>query len=293
MPLIVDPSAPHVTPPVVVASPDGWLRATVDTLWAGVILAVDYTAGDAPLDGAAGLLHARITRQDPGAAAPVAVRSADPLWAVGGSGAAYDHEAPLGVAVVYTAVPVFADGSAGPASSVAVTVPAPEAPADVWIKSVDEPSVSARVTVTSWPTLAWADRIYTADIAGSRYPITAQDVYASSSSSIEIDAEGDQIEVLETLLSTPGVRLIQTRPEYHRPDQYVLLSNPQQSVISVPTAPRTYTADLVEVSRPDTAGQPMRMPGWSFDALAARYGSYDAADASYSSYTSMSVDGRL
>lgn len=292
MPMIVDPSAPHVTPPTVVTSPDGWLSAVVDAPWAGVLLG--YNADTPPaLADVADVRKVRIVRQDPGAATPVPVRSADAAWAIEGVGAAYDHEAPLGVAVVYTATPVYADGSEGPSSSLAVTVPEPTPTADVWIKSLDEPGLSARVTVVSWPELQWASRIDSADIAGSPYQATSQDVYASAGSAITVDAEGDQIETLRTLLTTPGVRLIQTRTANRRPDQFVLFASPAEAVDAGPDGARTFSAAVQQVQRPDTTGQPLRIPGWSYDTLAASYGSYDAVAATFSSYLQLATNGRL
>ncbi len=290
MPMIVDPSAPHVTPPAVVVSPDGWLSAVVDDQWAGVLLGYQADSG---LPDLADVRKVRIVRQDPGAAAPVPVRSADAAWAIEGVGAAYDHEAPLGVAVVYTATPIYADGSTGPSSSLAVTLGVPERPADVWIKSLDEPDLSARVTVTSWPQLQWASRIDSTDVVGSPFPATSQDVYAAASSDITIDAEGSQVEVLRALLTTPGVRLVQTRADNQRSDQFVLFSSPAEAVDATPDGPRTFTASVLQVARPDTAGQPMRIPGWSYDALAAAYASYDAVTATFSTYLQLATNGRL
>ncbi|NJP75680.1 hypothetical protein HCJ99_33935, partial [Streptomyces sp. C1-2] len=106
----------------------------------------DYTAGT-PLDGADQVRKVLITRQDPGGAAAVPVRSGNLAWAIEGVGQAYDHEAPLGVAVAYTAVPLYADGTWGPSSSLAVVVPAPDPghSKDLWIKSIDQPGLSMRV----------------------------------------------------------------------------------------------------------------------------------------------------
>jgi hypothetical protein len=292
MPMIVDLSAPEVTPPETVVSPDGWLTAAVDTPWAGVVLAVDYTAGTA-LPAAADVRKVRILRQNPGAPAPVPVRSADLAWAVEGNGVAYDHEAPLGVAVVYSAQPLYADGTWGPISSLALTLPEPGLPADVWIKSLDEPGLSARVVVRSWPALTWAASIDSAQVDGSPYPTTSQGTYSASSSDIVIDAVGPAIESLQRLLTTPGVRLIQTRSDTHRPDQYVLFGDVQQAADDVPAGSRSYAASVMEVERPDTAGQRMRMPGWSYDALAAQQATYDAVASSYPTYRSLAVRGLL
>ncbi|GGX98592.1 hypothetical protein [Streptomyces fructofermentans] len=292
MPMIVDPSAPEVTPPETVVSPDGWLTAAVDAPWAGVVLAVDYTAST-PLAGAADVLKVLIRRQDPGAAAPAPVRSADLAWAVEGIGTAYDHEAPLGVAVVYIARPQYADGTWGPESSLSLTLPEPALPADVWIKSLDEPGLSARVVVRSWPSLNWTANIETSQVSGNRYPAAGQDTYTASSSDIVIDADGSDIERIKELLTTPGVRLIQTRADTHRPDMFVLFGDVQQSMDSKPAESRAYAAAVLEVARPDTAGQPMRMPGWSYDALAEQQATYDAAAASYPTYRSLAVRGLI
>jgi hypothetical protein len=292
MPMIVDLDAPLIEPPETVTSPDGWFTAVVDALWAGVVLGVDYTAGS-PLADAADVMRVRIVRQDPGASA-VPVRSADTAWAIEGVGTAYDHEAPLGVAVVYTATAIYADDTEGPSSSLSMTVPAPDpGPRDVWIKSVDEPGLSARVTVRSWPELTWAARIEQASAEGSRFPIASQDVYTAAASTIVLDAVGSQIETLERLLATPGVRLIQTRPDYHRADQFVLFGDVQQVMDSVPTESRSYQASVMQVARPDTEGQPLRLPAWSWDALAQQFATWDAVAASYPSWASLSVNGAL
>ncbi|MEH0627809.1 hypothetical protein [Streptomyces stelliscabiei] len=289
MPMIVYPSAPPVTMPSPAVSLDGWLTATLDTTYAGIVLDVDYTAGT-PLADAADVRKVRITRLDPGGV-PSVVRSADQAWAVGGVGVAYDHEAPLGVAVAYQAVPEFADGTTGPTSSVSVALADPVAPLDVWIKSIDTPGLSALVTVTAWPQLQWAARVDRADVTGSRYPGTAQDVYGASTSEISIDAVGDAIETVRELLTTPGVRLLQTRSDYHRPDQYAVFGDVTEGIQATPTGGRTFTAGITEVERPDTAGQPLRMPDWSYDAVAGAYATYDAVEAAYSSFASLATNG--
>lgn len=290
MPMIVDPDAPPITPPETVTSPDGWLTAVVDTTWAGVVLAVDYTAGT-PLADAADVVKVLITRQDPGAAAAAPVRGANTAWALEGVGQGYDHEAPLGVGVTYTARPQYADGGWGPESSLGITVPAPSPVADVWLKSIDLPGASARVTVTAWPQLAWAARIDQAAVAGSAFPAAAQDVYGAAASEITLDADGDAIDTVRGLLTTPGVLLLQTRLAYRRPDMFVLLSDPAEAVDGTPDGSRTFTASVIQVARPDTTGQPMRMPEWSYDVLAGEYASYDAVAAAYSSYASLATNG--
>lgn len=235
----------------------------------------------------------QITRQDPGAPAPVPVRGADLAWAVGGVGQGYDHEAPLGVGVVYSARALYADGTWGPATSLGIELPAPDPVGDVWIKSVDTPGASVRVTVTAWPQLAWASRIEQAAIAGSAFPAASQDVYGAAASEITLDAYGSAIDAVRGLLTTPGVYLLQTRPEYRRPDSYVMFENPAESLDAGPGDSRTFTAGVLQVARPDTGGQRMRVPGWSYDAVAAQYATYDAVEAAYPTYQSLALHGVL
>jgi hypothetical protein len=295
MPMIVDLAAPHVTPPDRITSPDGWLAAIVDELWAGVVLSVDYTAGT-PLAAAADVMQVRITRTDPGAAA-VPVRSADPAWAVEGVGTAYDSEAPLGVAVVYTAVPVYADGSTGPSSSLAVTVPAPEAgeDRDLWVKSVDEPGLSMRVMVVDWSGGTSTARQDTAEIAGSPYMAVAYDTASAEAVQVTVDVPPEDVDRMRELLRS-GVLLAQARPGYLFPDSFHVpgdVSGPTPTGKLGSSEGYRFGWTITPTGRPDTAGQPMRLPAWSWDRLAEQFGSWDAVAASYSSWASLSTNGAI
>ncbi|MEV6836764.1 hypothetical protein AB0N17_20030 [Streptomyces sp. NPDC051133] len=293
MPMIVDPAAPHVTPPERITSPDGWFAAIVDELWAGAVLSVDYTAGTA-LPAAATVMQVRITRTDPGAA-PVPVRSADPAWAIEGVGTAYDSEAPLGVAVVYTAVPVYADGTTGPSSSLAVTVPAPEAgdDRDLWIKSVDEPGLSLRAMVVDWSGASSTARQDTADVAGSPYVAVAYDTASAEAVQVTVDVPPGDVDRMRELLRS-GVLLAQARPGYYFPDSFHVpgdVTGPTPTGKLGSSEGYRFGWTIQPVARPDTAEQPMRLPAWSWDALAEQFGSWDAVAASYSSWASLSTNG--
>ncbi|OUD02574.1 hypothetical protein [Streptomyces swartbergensis] len=294
MPMIVDPSAPQVQQPARIVSPDGWFAAVVDPLWAGVVLSLDYSAGT-PLANAADVMRVRISRQDPGAAAPVTVRSGDTAWAVEGVGTAYDHEAPLGVGVVYTATPIYADGSTGPSSSLAVTVPAPEPgdERDLWIKSVDEPGLSLRVMVVDWSGGTAAGRQDTAEVAGSPYVAVAYDEHAAESVQIVVDVPPEDVDRMRELLRS-GVLLAQTRPAYLFADSYHVpgdLTGPTPTGKLGSSEGYRFGWTITPVARPDAAGQPMRLPGWSWDTVADRFATWDAVAASYSSWASLSTNG--
>lgn len=101
MPLVRPSNYVALTAPTTVTSPDGRLTAMVDTTWDGVLLKLDYSSivGNYPAP-----FTATIYRQNPDGSV-VAVRSADPTFNYSGVCYAYDHEAPLGRAVRYYAVP--------------------------------------------------------------------------------------------------------------------------------------------------------------------------------------------
>jgi hypothetical protein len=295
MPMIVDPSAPQITPPTTLTSPDGWLTAVVDEPWAGVYLAVDYRDGT-PLAGAAQVRKVQITRQDPGAAAPVGVRSGDLAWALEGVGQAYDHEAPLGVAVVYSARPQYADGTWGPTSSLGLVVPAP-APAetkDLWLKSVDTPGLSMRVMLGPAQGTTSTARQETAARSGTPYMAVAYDTASAPAETVTVDVLAGQIEQFRQLIRS-GVLLAQVRPGYQKPDRFFVPADVTEQPTGKlgSTGGYAVTFDIVPIERPSSAGQPMRAPAWSYDALAAAFGTYDAVTASFANYAALATNGAV
>ncbi|MFH9011236.1 hypothetical protein ACH4C6_07650 [Streptomyces sp. NPDC017943] len=296
MPMIVDPSAPQVTPPPTITSPDGWLTAVVDEQWAGVYLAVDYRDGASPLTGVTQVRKAQITRQDPGAAAPVAVRSGDLAWAIEGVGQAYDHEAPLGVGVVYSARPQYADGTWGPTSSVGLVVPAP-APAatkDLWLKSLDTPGMSMRVMLGPAQGTTSTARQETAARSGTPYTAVAYDTASAPAETVTVDVLAEQIEQFRKLIRS-GVLLAQVRPGYQKPDRFFVPADVTEQPTGKlgSTGGYAVTFDIVPIERPDTASQPMLAPGWSYDAMAAQFATYEAVAASYPSYLALATNGAV
>lgn len=296
MPMIVSLSAPQVTPPEQIVSPEGWLTATVDAPWAGVYLAVDYTAGDTPLAEAGDIRKVLIERADPGASARVPVRSGDLAWAVEGVGQAYDHEAPLGVGVAYTATPLYVDGTWGPPTSLALTVPAPLAGQnkDLWLKSLDVPGLSMRVMLGPAAGTSSAGRQDTGSRSGSPFTAVAFDTAASPAESVTVDVPTEDAEQMRELIRS-GVLLAQVRPGYMAPDRFFVPGDVAEKATGKlgATGGFQYTFDIVPIERPDTKGQPMAAPGWSYDALAGQFASYDAVIASYGSYASLATNGAV
>lgn len=294
MPMIVYPTAPPITPPEEVVSPEGWLTAVLDATWAGVYLAVDFTAGEDPLDDVTDVLKVRITRQDPGAAAPVPVRSGDLAWAVEGVGAAYDHEAPLGVGVVYTATAQYADGTWGEPTSLGITVPAPAAGAmkDLWIKSVETPGLSLRAMIVDPQGTTSAGRQQTATRSGSPYTAVAYDTAGAPARQVTVDVPPEQVAQMRELLRS-GVLLAQVRPAYLWTDAFFVPNDVAEEATGLLGSSNgfRFTFDIVPIERPDTVDQPMRAPGWSYDLLAQQYATYDAVEAGYATYLELATDG--
>lgn len=293
--MIVLPGAPPVTPPEDTTSPDGWLTAVVDPTWAGVTLSIDYTAGDVSHDRAVDVRKVRIDRHQPGGVV-VPVRSGDLAWAVEGVGAAYDHEAPLGVAVSYTATPQYADGTWGPTSSVGVVVPAPDPgdDADLWLKSLDTPGLSLRVMIVEWPGLVSTGRQESAELSGSPYAAVAFDEHASETAEgVAVDVPPERVDQVRQLLRA-GVLLAQVRPGYLTPDAFHVpadITGPTPTGKLGTSEGYRFAWTIRPIERPATAGQPMRAPGWSYDTVAAQFATYDAVTASYDTYASLSTDG--
>lgn len=296
MPMIVDPSAPLVSPPTTLTSPDGWLTAVIDDQWAGVYLAVDYSGGTTPLTNAALVRKVSITRQDPGADVPVGVRSGNLAWAIEGVGQAYDHEAPLGVAVAYMARPQYADGTWGPESALGLVVPAPlpGQSKDLWLKSLETPGLSLRVMYGAAQGTTSTARQDTAARSGSAYTAVAYDTAAAPSETVSVDVLTEDIDQFRLLIRS-GVLLAQVRPDYKIPDRFFVPGDVSEKPTGKlgSTGGYTVTFDIVPIERPDSAGQPMRAPAWSYDAMAASFATYDAVSASYSTYAALATNGAV
>jgi len=286
MPMIVDPNAPEIEPPTEVVSTDGHLTAVIDEPYAGVLLVCDRS-GDPTV-----IPHWRIERVNPDGSRHL-VRSGDPVWSPGGYGLAYDHEAPLGVAVLYVATPLGADGQpAADASEVAVTIPVPAFPRDVWIKSTDRPTASQRVHVEEWPELSSEARRQLVTIPGNRYPVAVSDVYDAATSSMTLFTESViEAQALRNLLESPDVLLVSARPEHNRPDEFVVAGTLTEAIIGPGDPARRWTVPLQPVARPDTSDQTMRMPGWSSDELLSRFATLAAVEASYPTNAAAATDG--
>jgi hypothetical protein len=268
-----------VAAPLFDTSTDGVLYASVDVENAGVFLTITKPVGSPDQHS--------LTRTVDGVTVPV--RSGDPVWTTGGYGMAFDQEAPLGLDLVYTATPL----GAGTPSTVAVQIPEPVGLDDVWIKSAEDPNLAARVYVVDWPELLYTSRRELTTVHGSRHPIVTSDVYSSPTSQMQILVYGPDVPTIRTLLIDGDVLLIQTKQSYARPDEFVVPGDVSEALAGPVSEPsRVFTFPVIPVARPATAGQPLWLPGWSWDDLSADYATWDDVTAAFADMTSLASDGK-
>lgn len=299
-PIIVDPSFVPPPPPTSVTSSDGVLTATLDPAWFGVTLKANYSGGAALGYGLAG--YGSGPYGDPlssGGPSPVKVafyrdgvpvRSGDMAWAPGGVAIAYDHEAPLGVASSWTAVPHFSDGTTGAESSAAVlTVPNPVAgKTGVWLKSVEQPSLSRAVWLETAPKVGLSGNVSLNGALGSRYPVGSWDVRSAYTTSFALVTETAQQRAdLEALLDS-GPLMFQTGTSVDVADFYFLPGDVSWEFVSAASdATRRWTVAATQIARPATVDSSLLMPGLSWASTAATYASWSTLTGAKASWAAL------
>lgn len=263
MPLFIDPLAPPPTPPTSATSGDGFLTATLDPDFAGVLLEADlHTLTPTPPK------WIYFYRVDPdGSVWPV--RSGNLARSPGGYGTAYDHEAPLGAAstwyIVAYANPTTPGATYG---GVGLTVPAPAggmADPSTWLKSIDEPALSIRVPIVQWGDFQIDMFTEAAHVLGRELPIGAFDT-AGGLSGAPIFGMYDLagLAAVRELVGS-GQLLIQPAPVYKRPQFFAVCTGVRVSdLLRLKDGFYGYQFNLTEIDRPDTTSQGLRVPGHSY-----------------------------
>lgn len=279
MPIVVPPLTVPPAPVVDATSLDGIVHAVVDTTWAGVLIRCDFS-GVAVDPQWATPFQARVYRNDH-FTGEVVVRSGDPALSYDRIVYAYDHEAPLGRAVTYRAVPMLFGGVEGATSAGAsVVMPAPAGTASdpgVWCKSLEDPTLSMQLRLEAWNDGTYAGR-FTADrILGGRNPATTWGKRQGLMSTMTVAVHGwDEYERILAVIDA-GPLLIQGKPGRLRPDVYVLVGDAGYNrPVSDPDSQwLTWTLPITEIDRPPTAGQTLRIPGKSFAERQRDYPTFD------------------
>lgn len=280
MGITVDPSFIHPQPVDAVTGPDGILSAKIDPANASVLLWADYTTSDPTPQ------RVRFCRGD-----GTPVRSGDPAWAPGGIAIAYDHEAPIGTAAPYYAVPVYRDGTLGdPSATVTVqlSAAAPDQHHRTWLKAVGNPAASRQVRVHSF---THRNRHVGANITrvqGSRLPIATRDVLGSleADTVVRTDTKTEYDDMLALLDEL--VLLFQPPAEAGEDDAYVMVTSSDGAARlgghSLGWAMRLWTLQLTECDRPATLDAPLRIPGNSYAETDPDFPTYAEAVATGVTY---------
>lgn len=271
MPVIVNVGALTPPPPVTAVTLDGRLRATSDPTGGGVLLQADYSA--APTRP----YKVRFSRNG------VPVRSGYDAWAPGGYSLAYDLEAPLGAVSAWTATPLYLDPATGlltegaPTDAVALVLPDLSEAQDFWIKSIDDPSLSRRLTGEGPdPEFGLTGRNGLADIPGSPLLAGSWDVSTVAARTLRfLTASRTERDELLALLGA-GPVLVQSLRLYGIDDFYALPGDVNEAYhVGAFSAARIVTVTLVPVSRPSALGAPLYVPGRSYADVSAAFADYD------------------
>lgn len=282
MAITVDPKAIPVAPPAVVTSTDGLLSAKVDAANAGVMLRADLSSrSPAPV-------CVRFFRGDGSL-----VRSGDPAWAPGGVAHAYDHEAPLGTGVSYYAQPIDVDLApvGEPTSKVAVEVPWTGDLSDVWLKNPSRPDLSLRLPSATFEETGRPLRTTFTDVPGARLGISSATLTGGLSGTLTVkSATKAAYDTLLQLLDG-SILLMQAHPDlggapqmYARPTDNLISQRAPGATTGYGWDKRLWPIAITECRRPATLDAPLRIPGLTWESVAAQYVTWENLAAQVDSW---------
>lgn len=213
------------------------------------------------------------------------VRGADNAVAPGGIGKGYDHEAPPGTAIVYTAY--LSNGVVTVASTTATATITGQATV-TWLKSLRTPGLSVMLDIASppdWSSAVPAAALY--PLAG-KYPLVQGVQRRAKTGAMAVNTtDRAGLNALELLLETDGVGpfLLQFASNSGEPDRYVSVLDVLVAwdVPLATTQDRTVSFPLIEVARPPTIGSTVTIPGKSYADSGAVLPLYSNRTGSYGS----------
>jgi hypothetical protein len=257
MPLTIDPTLTAPTPPTTITSADGFLKATADPAYAGVILRSDFST-------IAGTYIVRFFRGDGSAS-----RGGDPAFAPGGFAYAYDNEVPLGEVSSWYAIAYDFEGAELQVSdTVALDVPAPAtglSDPGCWVKSIEEPTLSVQCMINDWTQVDWEVFSTVDHISGRKYSLGTFDTVGGFTASIKLlTMTAEQSDLLLATLQT-GLVLVQPAPIFGKPQGFVIVTSiSMNDTVKMRDVEKYWTIGVNQVDRPDTFAEPTRWPGHTF-----------------------------
>jgi hypothetical protein len=204
--------------------------------------------------------------------------------APGGVASGIDHEAPLGVAVVYNAIALNSVGSIVLSSTTATaTISGITAG---WLKSLTFPSLSVAFTTQTAPDWDFDSTQSVNTVVGRSDLVAVDDVrqYPSGSLTVVTTTTAQQA-ALQTLLSSPGPYLVQWATGANEPDRFVnvgkvTVTRPTKQVTS---PDRYFTLPIAAVARPTAQYSRASRPGHSYANSGATWALYSNRTSTYGS----------
>ena len=214
----------------------------------------------------------RVVRTNPDGS-QVIVRGANPSWASGGIGVAYDFEPPLNSPISYYVEGLGWRGETILATSQSVSMQTSE-PSRAWLKSVDDPSLSLQVRVADWDEGGRDADVTLTKVLGRRRPVANLGTPSGWSGTLSVITSGrDEYDAMQGLMDS-GVMLLQTPDAMGMPrDLYVVRTGemPVGRYGLMSSGWRRFEVALTEVDPPPSDDQPARIPGHTFAARLADY----------------------
>jgi hypothetical protein len=265
MPVVVPSAAPVTGATTDATSFDGRIRAIDDPAFGGVRIKLDYSVD---LTSWSNPFQCTVYRQHKDGSV-YTVRGGDPYLNYAAKGWLYDAEAPLGQPVSYYAVPIAADRTTGVQSASASIVTS--APAggyqhpDMWLVNLEDPSSSVQARGTSTLSGNYNGRNDKQTILGSPYPAVTPDARSGLGTSVSVLTAGPtEFAAMQTLLKQNVI--MRKSSLWERPDGYFTVDDVSYTAQASGTGRGLYVWQLgmVEVGRPNTYGQTVSSPAFTF-----------------------------
>jgi hypothetical protein len=265
MPVVVPTGSPVSSSTTDSTSFDGRIRVIDDPAFGGVRIKIDYSLD---LNLWSSPFQCTVYRKHEDGSV-YTVRGGDPYLNYAGKGWLYDQEAPLGQPVSYYAVPIDADGSTGVQSAVASILTGTPAGGfnspDMWLVNLADPSASVRARGLNTLAGNYNGRSDKQTVLGSPFPTVTPDTRNGLSTQITVLTVGQQEFVAMQKLLKQSI-IMRKSSLWERPDGYFTVDDASYAAQTAGTGRGAYAwqMGLTEVNRPNTYGQTVASPSFTF-----------------------------
>lgn len=205
----------------------------------------------------------------------VPVRSADPLYPIGGNAEVFDYEAEFNAPVVYTVTDGVTVLNSSPVTlSVGIS----------WLKSPSQPTLNIPVRFQRYPELSRSRPVGVHRVLGRSTPVVATGTMSSFSGSLDLlSGNEDASDALSDLL-TQSERVYLQAPSSRLGNRYFAVTGYKESPFTRYLFEDSFlwSIDVVEVDRPD--GDLIGNPTATYDGLRTGVATYTALKTGYASY---------